>query len=711
MQSGATAMRGASASSSSSSSSRLPHYDADLESFINAISNLPAEEWQKRIFALKKLVNSIPDYSTTTTNDYNDNNDDDNDAVNVSGHQRSIPWYRSSVSVRRLSFPLRSLLLDARSAVVKDATELIKLLMIVKLQPRPASSKSTSALLDKEVTTEQNTCDGGLETINNGGGRLMQQYIQQQQSPPAFVGRLLFKDILPAILDLSKQTVKVIRAYGVNMTIAILPHCRVKSIVPILLERMKTHINRTVREDCARYLRCVLETWPTDGHTISIGDTSSGNTRVDESLSLDSAKQIGFGLGNTLSDSANPVRDEARRGFQVLFTRLRPVWDDVMRAGAVRDMRLRKKLMDAAAVVTTTSGSDGNLFDDLASVGDMSLNSAVSGLSHASYRSNMSHRSHVSRGMMGSNGVPSVIGTPKVSPRARSRIGGGLQTNSPRYMQGTGSSAGKVHVKEASDKYSANQYVTSTGHVLSTPSPRNGKLSKPVGLYGVNEAFPTPQQPFASLLQTPSRQMTPESSHTPCKILRKRLSRRISGIKPGVYGHAQSSPIYLSSIDETEDCNEQVTPSVINDIHSSEITNVALEVIAAHLSHLEQIESLITKEKELLLGLNKQLGISITNGMMTLDLACSLSSLSEEQVCDYFESVHMVVDKQRNSSEELLREMERISQGDVSSENDVECQESMNGQNLPQSTLLDSEREQGIQRNLKDEFVASIPKE
>ncbi|KAL7437780.1 hypothetical protein ACHAXH_008822 [Discostella pseudostelligera] len=694
-------------------SSRLPHNDADLESFINAISNLPAEEWQKRIFALKSLVDSIPDYSTTATNSEHcnddNNNDDDNDAA-VNGQRRSIPWYRSSVSVRRVSFPLRSLLLDARSAVVKDATELIKQLMVVKLQPRPASSIPTSSL-DEKVTTDHNTCDGGLGTINNGGGRSMQQYIKQQQSPPAFVGRLLFKDILPAILDLSKQTVKVIRTYGVNMTIDILPHCRVKSIIPILLERMKTHINRTVREDCTRYLRCVLETWPTDGHTISDGDISSGISRVDESLSLDSAKQIGFGLGNSLSDSAKPVRDEARRGFQVLFTRLRPVWDDVMRAGAVRDMRLRKKLMDAAAVVLTTSGSDGNLFDDLASVGDMSLNSAVSGLSHASYRSNMSHRSHVSRGIMGSNGVPSVIGTPKVSPRARSRIGSSLQTNSPRYMQGTGSSAGKVHVKEASDKYSANQYVTSTGHVLSTPSPRRGKLSKPVGLYGVNEAIPTPQQPFASLLQTPSRQMTPESSHTPCKILRKRLSRRISGIKPGGYEHAQSSPTYLSSIDETEDCNEQVTPSVINDIHSSEIANVALEVIAAHLSHLEQIESLITREKDLLLGLNKQLGIPITNRMMTSDLACSLSSLSEEQVCDYFESVHMVVDKQRNSSEELLREMERISQGGVSSENDVECQKSMNGQNSPQSTLLGSEREQGIQRNLKDEFVASISKE
>ena len=697
--------------SSASISSMRQQHDADLESFINAISSLPAEEWQKRILALKKLVDSIPDYSATTNNideHGNDDSHDDDDNRNLSG----TPWYRSSVSVRRLSFPLRTLLLDARSAVVKDASELIRVLLLVKLQPRPSSTttnKSPDVNVNENGTTERDTSGNGeLETINNGRGKIQQQSNQlQQNSSPAFVGRLLIKDLLSAILDLSKQTVKVIRTYGVNMTIDILPHCRVKSIIPVLLERMKSHINRTVREDCARYLRCILETWPLDATTMTVnqgGVTISngginyyGNNRVDESLSLDFAKQIGLGLGNSLSDSAKPVRDEARRGFQVLFTRLRPVWDDVMRAGAVRDVRLRKKLMDvAAAVSSTASGLDGNLFDDMASVGEIS---AVSGLSHASYRSNMSNRAHVSRGMMGSNGVPSMIGTPKVSPRGRSRIG----NTTPRYMQGTGSSAGKVLAKEASDKYSANQYVTSTGHVVSTPSPRRGKT---VSLYqGGSDAIPTPQQPFASLLQTPSRQFTPESSQTPCKILRQRLSRRISGIKPGVYDHAQSSPTHLTSIDEAEDCTEQPTPSLNNDMHCSEITNVALEVIAAHLSHQEQTESLLTKEKDLLLGLNKQLGISITNGMMASELAGSLATLSEEEVCDYFESVHMVVDKQRNAADELLREMERISQGGVSSRSGTERQERADRQNFQQ-------QDEGFQRNLKDEFlVASFSKE
>ncbi len=679
----------------SSSSSRQPH-DAHLESFINSLSSLPTEEWQKRVFALNQLVESIPDYSTTENEHVNKskNNDDDDDNYNNADGlgRKSIPWYRSSISVRRLYFPLKTLLLDARSAVVKDTTELISVLLMVKLQPRPIAK---SKIDDKGTAGGSNICvdGGGLETINNCGSMVTQQF-HHRPLAPSFVGRLLIKDLLPVILDLSKQTVKVIRSYAVNMTIDILPLCRVKSIIPVMIERMKTHINRTVREDCARYLRCILETWPTTGHAIS------DINRADESLSLDSSKQIGFGLGNSLSDSAKPVRDEARLGFQILFTKLRPVWDDVMKAGAVRDVRLRKKLMDAAAM--TTSGSDGNLFDDMASVGEMSLNSAVSGLSHASYRSNISHRSHVSRGMMGSNGVPSVIGTPKVSPRSRTRMGNSLQANSPRFMQGTGSSAGKVHAKEASDKCSVNAYVTSTGHVLSTPSPRRGMGSKTGDLFGGNGANPTPQQPFASLLQTPSQQMTPDSSQTPFKVLRNRLSRRISGIKPGGYEHTQSSPTHLSSIDETEDCNEQGTSSVINDVHSSETVNVALEVIAAHLSHLEQMELLFNKENNLLVSLNEKLGISVTSGMMTSELACGLASFSEEEVCDYFESVHMVVDKQRNVSEDLLLEMERISSGN----NDIESQESINEQQSPTRGT----QKLGIQRNLKDDFFASCSK-
>eukprot|EP00578_Thalassiosira_sp_NH16_P011911 CAMPEP_0181106828 /NCGR_PEP_ID=MMETSP1071-20121207/16737_1 /TAXON_ID=35127 /ORGANISM="Thalassiosira sp., Strain NH16" /LENGTH=694 /DNA_ID=CAMNT_0023190255 /DNA_START=38 /DNA_END=2122 /DNA_ORIENTATION=+ len=684
-----------------------PVEETDLSSFVEVLSTLPAEEWRGRIVALKDLVNSIPDYSTTpppppSSIDGEGANDEaaGNGMTNGNNEHKTTPWYRSSKSVRRLAIPLRTLLLDARSAVVKEATELIGTLFMVKLQPHPSLTTdgrgSENAEKDEVAAVESH--DGGLETIS-GGFKVTKP---QQPPPPAFVGRLLLKDLLPSILDMSRQTVKVIRTYGVNMTMDVLPHCRVKSCLVVMLERMKTHQNRTVREDCALYLRRVLETWPWDStgscDNIPEGDLGIVNSRKEERLSLDSTRQIGLGLGRTLSDSAKPVREEAKRGFQVLFRRFRLVWDEVMSSGVVRDIRLRKKLLEAAS---RSDGNTANLFDDATSLGEMSLNSAVSGLSYASYRSHASHRSY--RSAVGANGVPAVIGTPKTSPRARARFG--TSTASPSYMRGTGSSSAriseqnKLQAKEGSDQYSINEYVTSSGHKVSTPGSSRGagKYRMPAHQYGEVEPCSTPEQPFASLLQTPVRPKNHESSR---KVLRKRLSRRISGIKEEPPA-PPTSPSLLASISESDDI-EGVAPSTVDEhADSSEICNVALEVIAAHLSHLEQVSSFITEEKGILSELIEKLGISITDGAQTSELANRLATLSEEQVCDYFESVHVCVDKQKDAGEVLLKEMERISRGDVSNVSGIEdSPSSLQRQNLPQSPLGDP----SLQRNLRDEF-------
>ena len=705
-----------------------PVNEGELSSFIGTLSSLSPDQWKERVVALRLLVESIPDYSTTPS--ASDNNDD---IIQNGGGGTVIPWYRSSKSVRRLSHPLKTLLLDARSAVVKEVTELIGILMTVKLQSHPSltiTMGDNNNHNQADNSAKQN--NGGLETIN-GNNNMVRSQQQQQPPPPPFVGRLLFKDLLPAILDLSKQTVKLIRSYGVSMTIDILPHCRVKSSIIILLEKMKTHVNRTVREDCARYVRCILETWPwdksgssnIDNSIIIINDDNNNNVHVtnsrkEERLSLDSCRQIGLGLGRTLSDSAKPVREEVKRGFQVLYTRFRPIWDEVMSSGVVRDVRLRKKLLDAASR-SASSGEGGhtnnNLFDDLQSLGEMSLNSAVSGLSYASYRSTTSHRSYASR-CMTNGGVPSMIGTPKVSPRMRSRTGHSPSGGSPSYMRGTGASSSRTGeqskmqaAKEASHKYSANEYVTSSGHKLSTPSPRRGRGAT---------ATTTTEQPFASLLQTPNRTMTPDSKQKTRNTLRNRLSRRISGIKQNEIHEHITSPSQLTSIDETQDSHHEAAPSssaaVESDVdfigiveesdpHSAEITNVALEVISAHIAHLNEMEKLITKEKDLLLDLNTKLGVTITDKMKAIELKDRLATLTEEQVCDYFESVHVCADKQRVASEELLGEMERISTGDSSTVvSGIESPSSLqhNRQDLAQSPFGDGEP--SLQRNLRDEF-------
>jgi len=632
-----------------------------------------------------------------------------------------IPWYRSSKSVRRLAAPLKTLLLDARSAVVKEATELIGLLMSVKLQCHPSFLTLEEETDDNEDNDNSNDNDAEkeIDDIFNNTNTTATPTKKSPPPPPPFVGRLLFKDLLPSILQLSAQTVKVIRSYGVNMTLQMIPHCRVKSALVILLERMKSDKNRNVREDCGRYLRCVLDTWPVMMEDDDDDKNNKINSRSEERLSYEAAQQIGMGLGRALTDPAQPVRNETKRGFQVVFQRFRPVWNEVMNSGIIRDVRLRKNLLEAAS----RSEDNGGLFDDMVSLGDLSLNTSTS---FTSMRSNTSYRSYASRGMGGGGGgraVPSVIGTPKVN-----RKYGASSRYSPSASTTTTSSGTKIRNKESSSTYSTSSYVLSSGHVVSSSSPRRPPTSP-----RKSPMTPPPKQPFASLMQTPQpnkNDTSPTRNHNnnnnnnlntdairqspkPAKVLRKRLSRRITGI----YGLEATTTTaadaattnapeeykrQLSSIAEKSDDGNNITngtsPSStakdnVNN-NSEEITYVALEVISAHLAHLDKIENQVSREKELLLDLNKQLGISISDSTNSDELAQCLNKLTEEQVCDYFESVHVCVDLQRNASESLLREMERISQGggDVSMSSDVMDTSACSSNNgvmdgLPQSPL------------------------
>lgn len=634
------------------------------------------------------------DFSLTPCSQPKGGADNGNSAVAI------IPWYRSSKSVRRLAGPLKTLLLDARSALVKEAAELIGELFTVKLQCHPSfltlEEEETKNEDDKdEDNNEDDTKDADREIddiFNNIDTKTPNKSEQSNQKPPPppFVGRLLFKDLLPCILQLSAQTVKVIRNYGVSMTLNLIPHCRVKSALVILLERMKSDKNRNVREDCGRYLRCVLETWPV------VGDkTIKMNSRTEEQLSYEAAHQIGMGLGRALTDPAQSVRNETKRGFQVIFQRFRPIWNDVMNSGIIRDVRLRKNLLEAASRDDIENG--GGLFDDMASLGDLSLNTSTS---FTSMRSNTSYRSYASRGIgaagMGGGGrnVPSVIGTPKVDRK--------YGASSSRYSPSTSttpSSGSKIrNYKESSSTYSASTYVTSSGHVMSSSTPTQ-RLRPPTSMSPRKGSMtPPPKQPFASLMQTPQptkNERSPTRNHNSsnnsqamrqspkdAKVLLKRLSRRISGIdglttttSDDSADVAKTTIEYkrqLSSIAEKND--DGIIPADasqsstakddnVNNNNSEEITFVALEVISAHLAHLHKVEAQVTREKDLLLDLNKHLGISISDSTNSEELAQSLNKLTEEQVCDYFESVHICVDAQRNASESLLREMERISQG------------------------------------------------
>ena len=159
--------------------------DQAINVFISAIDTLPSDEWRARTMAFEALVESLPAQ----------------DSNPLTGG--ITPWYKSSTTLRRLTPPLRELLLDARSTVNKHTAQHLAYLV---------------------------------------------QRISQINPTQSDVCKYLLKDLLPTVLMLHGQTVKVIRAYTLEMMTIIIPICRFKSGLPVLLERLRKDKSRDVRE-------------------------------------------------------------------------------------------------------------------------------------------------------------------------------------------------------------------------------------------------------------------------------------------------------------------------------------------------------------------------------------------------------------------------------------------------------------------------------
>ena len=159
--------------------------DQAITVFISAIDTLPADEWRARTMAFEALVESLPAQ----------------DSNPLTGG--ITPWYKSNTTLRRLVTPVRELLLDARSTVNKHTAQHLAYLV---------------------------------------------QRIAQINPPQTDMCKYLLKDLLPTVLTLHGQTVKVIRAYTLEMMTIIIPICRFKSGLPILLEKLRKDKSRDVRE-------------------------------------------------------------------------------------------------------------------------------------------------------------------------------------------------------------------------------------------------------------------------------------------------------------------------------------------------------------------------------------------------------------------------------------------------------------------------------
>jgi hypothetical protein len=309
--------------------------DEAISTFTKALEGLPKDEWRARTIAFEALIEALPGSGLSGTHNSNGSNNNSGLAPNVYINSGIIPWYKSFTALRRLCNPISSLLLNARSTVVKHTSHHLAFLM---------------------------------------------QRVKDLNPPDADTAKYLMKDLLPTVLALHAQTSKVIRGYAVEMMTIIIPLCRFKSGLPILLERLRKDKSRDVREGAVNYLKLIVRYWAANPYrnvqlnlaedndisTLSASEKSAEDQKY-EYLTSNICKHIGNGLARAMMDPAQSVRLEARNAFELFRHRYPELWNQIVQKknGILSsDPRLKKSVMNAAVKADAEGRGPGTNVDN-----------------------------------------------------------------------------------------------------------------------------------------------------------------------------------------------------------------------------------------------------------------------------------------------------------------------------------------------------------
>jgi len=294
--------------------------DGAIDTFIFALEALEKDEWRAQTLAFETLVESLP----------------------KPGHPEKhangiMPWYKSYTALRRLAKPISSVLLNPRSTVVKHCTQHCAFLV---------------------------------------------QRVRDLNPPKADLCKYLLKDLLATVLHMHAQTVKVIRNYAIDMMTIIIPLCRFKSGLPVLLEKLRKDKSSEVREGCVKYLNMIVKYWSRNGD-------ESESPEEHPYLTSNICSHIGNGLARAMMDPAQSVRSEARNAFEKFRRHYPELWNEIVQKPDgifYKDQKLKKSIISVAmkndaegrSVDEVPSYEDGEDYDarTLGSVGSRgSLNS------------------------------------------------------------------------------------------------------------------------------------------------------------------------------------------------------------------------------------------------------------------------------------------------------------------------------------------------
>jgi hypothetical protein len=283
--------------------------DEAIQTFISTLDSLPKDEWRARTLAFETLIGSIPP-APSSSHALSSSLAGSSHRI-AGGNGGIMPWYSSFTAMRRLANPISSLLLNPRSSVVKHTTQHLAYLV---------------------------------------------QRVRDVNPPKSDMCKYLLKDLLGPVLAMHGQTVNVIRIYALEMMTIIIPLCRFKSGLPVLLERLRKDKSRDVREACVKYLRLIVRYWSDSG------DDDFSSTEEQAYLTTNICTHIGNGLARALMDPAQTVRSEARTAFELFRYHYPDLWNEIVQKpnGVFgKDARLKKSLMNSA-MRADSEGGGGN---------------------------------------------------------------------------------------------------------------------------------------------------------------------------------------------------------------------------------------------------------------------------------------------------------------------------------------------------------------
>lgn len=154
--------------------------------------------------------------------------------------------------------------------------------------------------------------------------------------------KYLLKDLLVPIVAMHAQTVNVIRTYAHDMMAIIIPLCRFKSGLPVLLERLRKDKSHEVRQECVFYLSLICKHWSPSGD-----ETPEDHPYLTSNI----CTHVGNGLARALTDPAQNVRSEARTAFERFRRHYPELWNEIVQKpdGILsKDLRLKKSIINAA---------------------------------------------------------------------------------------------------------------------------------------------------------------------------------------------------------------------------------------------------------------------------------------------------------------------------------------------------------------------------